>query len=375
MDADADELSRLRAEVESLRSAVEILHRVSTLLREPLEVEATLYAILTGVTAGVGLGLNRAILFVEQGDELVGRGAVGPADAEEADRVWRAIADEGVGLEDLYQAGLAHRAAPSGIDAQARVLRVSLTGYSPVALALRERRLVRGEGTDDLGGLLDLRTSVAAPLRGRHRAGVLYGDNRYTGKPVDETTAQIFALVAEQAGRAVARARVYEHLEREARTDALTALANRGSLDHALARAVLAAEADGSSFGLAMVDLDDFKAINDRHGHPMGDAVLIGFAERARSILRRGETIFRYGGEEFVLLLPGANADGARAAAERLRQAISGQAFGGGLHLTCSVGVAAFPTHAPHAAELLRRADDALLQAKREGKDRVVVAS
>jgi len=107
----------------------------------------------------------------------------------------------------------------------------------------------------------------------------------------------------------------------------------------------------------------------------MGDAVLIGFAERARSILRRGETIFRYGGEEFVLLLPGANADGARAAAERLRQAISGQAFGGGLHLTCSVGVAAFPTHAPHAAELLRRADDALLQAKREGKDRVVVAS
>ncbi|NOY94176.1 MAG: sensor domain-containing diguanylate cyclase, partial [Deltaproteobacteria bacterium] len=345
MDADADELSRLRAEVESLRAAVQILHRVSNLLREPLEVEATLYAILTGVTAGVGLGFNRAILFVEEGDELCGRGAVGPADGEEADRIWRAIEGAGVGLEGLYEAGLAHRAAPSGLVALARAKRVPIAGDSPVALALREARVVCAEGSDDLGGLLDLRTCVAAPLRGRKRRGVLYADNRFTARLVDETTAQIFGLVAEQAGRAVARARVYEHLEREARTDALTALANRGSLDHALDRALQAARLDGQELGLAMIDLDDFKRVNDTHGHPMGDAVLVGFAERARGILRRGETLYRYGGEEFVLLMPDTDAEGARAAAERLRRAISQRAFGD-LRLTCSVGVAAFPRHA-----------------------------
>ncbi|MEO7331238.1 MAG: hypothetical protein ABI193_21865, partial [Minicystis sp.] len=90
-------LYRLEQEVASLRGAIGLLHRISTLVGAAIEVEPTCYAILTGVTAGVGLGLNRAMLFLLDGaDRLVlrGLGAIGPADAEEADRVWRSIEAE-----------------------------------------------------------------------------------------------------------------------------------------------------------------------------------------------------------------------------------------------------------------------------------------
>lgn len=372
-DEDRAELLQLRQQVESLRDSVQTLHRVSTLLRDPLEVDAVLYAILTGVTAGVGLGFNRAILFVEDAGELRARGAVGPADGEEADRVWRAIVDAAPDLEDLYQAGLMHRDAPSGLDRQARERSVDPQGTSPVAIALRESRLVRGEGDDDLGGLLHLPTCVAVPLRGRLRRGVLYADNRFTQAPADETRALIFSLVAEQAGRAVARARAYEVLEHEARTDALTGLPHRRSLRRALDSALYQAERDGHQVGFAMIDLDDFKRVNDSLGHPAGDAVLVEFTERAQRVLRSGEAIFRYGGEEFVLLLPDADIAGAKAAAERVRAAVAESAFGCGARVTCSIGVAASSGRDVDADTLLAAADAALLAAKREGKDRVMV--
>jgi len=374
-DADSAELSRLRHEVESLRAAVQTLHRVSTLLRDPLEVDAVLYAILTGVTAGVGLGFNRAMLFVEDAGELRARGAVGPADGEEADRVWRAVAHEARDLQDLYEAGLMHRDAPSGLDRQARAISVDTEGGSPVAIALRESRLVRGEGEDDLHGLLHLPTCVAVPLRGRIHRGVLYADNRFTGTPVDETTALIFALVAEQAGRAVARARVYEDLSHEAQTDALTGLPHRRSLRRALDAALYRAEGQGRSVGLAMIDLDDFKAVNDSLGHPAGDEVLVEFAQRAQRVLRSEESLYRFGGEEFVLLLPHADRDGALAAAERMRAAIAEASFAGGSRVTCSIGVATSGIDGLDAKALLERADQALLAAKRDGKNRVVAST
>lgn len=374
-DAARDRLAALESEVESLRAAVHTLHRVSNLLREPLEVEAVLYAILTGVTAGVGLGFNRAVLFVEEGDALFVRAAVGPLDADEADRVWRSIEGEALGLIDLYQAGLAHRDTPSSLDRKLRGVRVARDGATLPAIALRERRLVRAEGEDTLEGLLHLATGVAVPIRGRAHRGVLYADNRFTGRAVDETGAQIFALVAEQAERALSRASIYEHLEREARTDALTGLPHRRALDRALAAACLAAAGDGRPVGLAMIDLDDFKAVNDSRGHAVGDAVLVGFAERAGGVLRSGEQLFRYGGEEFVLVLPGADGAAVAAVAERVRAAVAERRFAEGLRLTCSVGAAAASGPELEPSRLLERADRALLDAKATGKNRVVLAA
>ena len=98
-----EETARLRAEVEDLRHAIATLHEVSVLVRSAQELEPTLYALLTGVTAGLGLSMHRAAIFLEQGGQLRGAAGVGPLDEAEADRVWRSIEKDQPDLKTLYE--------------------------------------------------------------------------------------------------------------------------------------------------------------------------------------------------------------------------------------------------------------------------------
>ncbi|MDP1824016.1 MAG: GGDEF domain-containing protein [Archangium sp.] len=375
-------LEQLERENEALRHAVLLLHEVSNLLHGSLEVEAACYAVLTGVTAGVGLGFNRAMLFqTSRADAtlLEGTMAVGPADEDEKDRVWKQIEAGQDDLRTLYQAGLAARDAHAPIDRQVRAVRLRSDGGSLLARAMREGRLVHGaESEDPLGGLLDLHTGVAAPLKGAEGVvGVLYADNRFTGLRCSAEVAQVFGLVADHAGRAVENARRFEREARAARTDALTGLGHHGALMERLAVAVGDARASGRPLSLVMIDLDNFKGVNDRLGHLAGDALLAGLAERLRAHLRAGELAFRYGGEEFSLVLPGVDAAAANAIAERVRQAVADEPFtvadGQSLRVTCSLGVVRLAPQMSVLA-LVDAADQALLVAKRTGKNRVVQA-
>ncbi len=369
----------LERENAALRQAVDLLHRVSNLVRQSLELEPTCYALLTGVTAGVGLGFNRAMLFFADDRDrsaLRGVAAVGPADRDEADRIWKSIESDAPDLDTLYQAGLRQRAERSALDRRVRALSVPIGGDTPIALALRRTALVQGEGTDDLGGLLHLPTAVAAPLRGAESVrGVLYADNCYTERPLDEAAELVLSLIADQAGRAIEHAHHYEELAMRARLDALTGLEHHGRMMEAVDTA-LGGEPD-APFGLAMIDLDDFKRVNDGYGHLAGDALLCGLGERLRSVLRSGERPYRYGGEEFAVLLPGAHAGDLHAIGERLRRAVADSPFAidaeRRLTATCSVGVAAREPGDSSEA-LIDRADQALLAAKAAGKNRVVVA-
>lgn len=392
--AEEEKIVALEHEVESLRQAISLLHRIQTLVRCALEVEPTCYSVLTGVTAGIGLGLNRAMIFFvtperasrpplvasPPPDEILrGAAAIGPADAEEADRVWRAIEADAPDLETLYTAGLRRRSRAGNLDRRVRGTTIDVRGGSPVALALQRDALVVAEGDDDLGGLLDLPTAIAAPIRGRHAiSGVLYADNRFTGRVVDPVKQTVFSMVADYAGRAIESARQVEALEREARTDALTGLGHHGAFKEELARAVAAALHQKRPLGLAMIDLDDFKHVNDTLGHPAGDTVLRGVADRMRAVVRARERPFRYGGEEFAVILYGADAESAARIGERLRRAVASARHDVGLeaplHTTCSVGVASLPEHAHDADGLVAAADAALLRAKAHGKDRVEAA-
>jgi diguanylate cyclase (GGDEF)-like protein len=126
---------------------------------------------------------------------------------------------------------------------------------------------------------------------------------------------------------------------------------------------------------VALADVDRFKAINDVYGHPIGDEVLVELADRLRASMRAGETVARWGGEEFLVVLPGADAEGARLLADRLRRIIASHAIsthGGPLMTTLSWGVAAV-TAPPDdcAGELIRCADSALYAAKAHGRNRV----
>jgi len=375
-----DEVRGLEAENESLRAAILLLHRIANLVRTPVELEPTCYALLTGVTAGVGLGLNRAmLLLVDEGDRshLRGVAAVGPADRQEADRVWRSIEANAPDLETLHEAGLSELDRRGKLDQRVRSLVVDVQGTSPVALALRTGALVAGQGEDDLDGLLHVPTSVAAPLRGRGVfRGVLYADNIFTGRRLPEVAQLVFALLADHAGRAIESARRFEQVARDARTDALTGLGHHGVLMEELGRAV--ERAAGKPMGLVMIDLDDFKGVNDTHGHLAGDALLAGVAERMRGVVRAGESPYRYGGEEFAVVLPGADRAAAAAVGERIRAAVGGSPYvvseTAAIPITCSVGAASLPEDGSSAVDLIAAADGALLRAKAAGKNRVVAA-
>lgn len=374
-----ERLRELEAENESLRSAILLLHKISNLVRGAVELEPTCYALLTGVTAGVGLGLNRAMLFLadeEDRSTLRGAAAVGPASAEEADRTWRSIKADAPDLETLYEEGLRQREQHGQLDRLVRSLVVDVEGGSPIALALRHQSLICYEGHDDLGGLLHLPTSMAAPLRGKSSVrGVLYADNCYLGRLTSPGAQMVFTLLADQAGRAIESARQFEQVAHLARTDALTGLSHHGTLMEELGVAVERATRAGQPLGLVMIDLDDFKQVNDTLGHLSGDALLAGIASCIRTVARAGEAPYRYGGEEFTLVLSGADRAATAVVGERIRQAVAAHPFvvgtGRSIYITCSVGVASFPGDAQTAKGLVAAADGALLRAKRAGKDRV----
>lgn len=366
----------MRAEVAALERAIGMLHEISTLVRSAQELEPTLYALLTGVTAGVGLSMNRAAIFLEQRGELRGVAGVGPLDRDEADRVWKAIEAEGPDLQTLYEAGLESRERAGPFDRMVRARSVDPRGSTAIALAFRRGKLVAGEG-DDLDGLLHLPTTLASPLRGEDRVrGVLVADRRFSAEPTDGVTQLLFDLLADSAGRAVEHAERFERLALEARTDPLTGLGSRRSFDERLEQLVGAALVDGPTVGLLLIDLDDFKRLNDTLGHPAGDAVLTEVGRRLLAALRPGEG-FRYGGEELAVLLSGVGREGLAKAAARVFDAITSgpfEAAGVPVQIRCSIGGAVLPGRAETAPELVQTADDALLRAKREGKMRVELA-
>jgi diguanylate cyclase (GGDEF)-like protein len=160
-------------------------------------------------------------------------------------------------------------------------------------------------------------------------------------------------------------------------SDELTGLYSLRHFRFCLEREISAFERDGKAFTLLLIDADDFKRINDAHGHIIGDTVLMETARRIAASTRDNDLTFRYGGEEFAVLLPSTDAEGARPVAERIRGAIEAHVFeteGLRLRLTISIGVSSCPKTAANSKDLLLAVDKALYRAKAAGKNRIVVA-
>jgi two-component system cell cycle response regulator len=183
--------------------------------------------------------------------------------------------------------------------------------------------------------------------------------------------------------RAAARASSLrkELLARESRleqlvfNDELTGLWNRRFLQRRLGAELHAARRHGHGLSVAMVDVDHFKAVNDGHGHQVGDETLVVVAQRLTQAVRTDDVVGRWGGEEFLAILPRIDADGAHAVAERIRRTVAAVPMGDAqITVTVSVGCATLADE-PSAEVFLRRADDALYAAKRAGRNAVVVAA
>ncbi|MCP5169374.1 MAG: GGDEF domain-containing protein [Hahellaceae bacterium] len=167
--------------------------------------------------------------------------------------------------------------------------------------------------------------------------------------------------------------RQHRTLLKLATTDALTQCLNRMALTPALIRAEQLHSRYQQTFSLAIIDLDHFKKVNDTLGHGAGDTILKEFAKLLQTRLRTTDSLFRYGGEEFVLLLPNTAGNDAVRLAEELRIAIEGYAFSHNLNLTASFGVAQLQTNENHD-QWLDRADACLYDAKSQGRNRVITS-
>jgi diguanylate cyclase (GGDEF)-like protein len=181
------------------------------------------------------------------------------------------------------------------------------------------------------------------------------------------------AGLAAQVVVALENARLHRIVERQAMVDSLTGLANRRSLEETLRSELARASRFGDSVCLVMADLDEFKRVNDAHGHATGDEVLKAFASTLRKSVRESDVAGRWGGEEFALVLTGTDSAGGARLAERARAALEEHDLDVVGRVTASFGVASYP-ECQEAGELLAAADSALYAAKRAGRNQVVVS-
>lgn len=234
------------------------------------------------------------------------------------------------------------------------------------------------EDPDYIPGLPDAASEVAVPLIHQGEViGVLNAESEQEDA-FDEAARRLLSVVGRQVATVLAATRLQEENRRLAVTDGLTGLHNRRYFERRLAEAVERAERYGERLALVYIDLDRFKAVNDSHGHPVGDLVLRRTAGALEDRCRGSDLLARIGGEEFAVLLFRVGRSKARGIADRLRRAIEAleidaEGVEEPLTITVSAGVALYPDHGPGLEELHRTADMALYRSKEAGRNRVTV--
>ncbi|HEX8157376.1 MAG TPA: diguanylate cyclase [Solirubrobacteraceae bacterium] len=218
--------------------------------------------------------------------------------------------------------------------------------------------------------------AIAHPLRGAvgNEAVVGVVSVGRSGRPFAPSDRDLFSYLAGQAARSMENVQLHETAARESVTDDLTGLSNRRAFDDALTAEIERSKRFGTELGLVIIDLDNFKHVNDTYGHQQGDLVLREVARVLRESSREVDHPARYGGEELALVLPGTDLEGAYNLAERVRERIAELRIprtdgAGAMSVTTSCGVAAVPTTAADGRALLAAADAALYEAKRKGKN------
>jgi diguanylate cyclase (GGDEF)-like protein len=226
--------------------------------------------------------------------------------------------------------------------------------------------------------------ALAMPMRARMGArsetqyvGVISIARR--GRQFSQADAELLEYLTAQAVVSIENSDMHQTVQRQAITDELTGLANVRQLHGVLQNELERARRFESPLGLVMLDIDDFKSVNDNYGHQQGDVVLASVARALRDLSRDIDEPARYGGEEMAVVLPQTDVEGAAQLAERMREAVEDlhvpRADGEGhLRVTASFGVAAIPFNANDKESLIAAADAALYRAKRAGKNRVEVA-
>jgi len=213
---------------------------------------------------------------------------------------------------------------------------------------------------------------IAAPLLNENRlVGVLIVHQCGKMRQWKPSEIQLVAAIADQVAIAITHAHLFAQVKHQAITDGLTTLYNHIYFKNRLNEELRLAQRKGTSCSLLMIDLDKLKQINDKFGHPVGDAAIRNIAAILKTLLRSGDTAARYGGEEFGVILPETSLLEAALIADRLCTQIRSTPVPGLGRITVSIGAASYPKHASNLEDLVERADKALYVAKNSGRDQV----
>jgi diguanylate cyclase (GGDEF)-like protein/putative nucleotidyltransferase with HDIG domain len=209
------------------------------------------------------------------------------------------------------------------------------------------------------------------PLKSHGKlVGILGLSRKHASRIFNQEDIDLLMSVANQAGVIVENAQLYSQAMTWAITDGLTRLYNHRYMHECLDKEIARDTRFGTNFALIMVDIDFFKTYNDTYGHLAGDEVLASVARCIQASIRNIDIPFRYGGEEFAVLLPETGTEGAYMVAERIREKIQERGFKGRASVTASLGVASWPTDGVTKEQLLLSADKALYAAKETGRNR-----
>jgi diguanylate cyclase (GGDEF)-like protein/putative nucleotidyltransferase with HDIG domain len=214
------------------------------------------------------------------------------------------------------------------------------------------------------------------PLKSADRMiGIIALGHKLGGSSYYPEDIEMVMNMARQASVVIENAQLYAQAKERANTDELTGLFNHRYFHQRMDEEIARSARFGEVFSLLSIDLDFFKTYNDVHGHLYGDKILRVIAERIKASIRTIDLAFRYGGDEFSVLLPQTSTENAVKVAERIRHSFADEVDNKGMPVSCSIGVACWPTDGVMREEIIQASDSALYHAKQNGKNQVRVAS
>ncbi|MDP2929714.1 MAG: diguanylate cyclase [Candidatus Omnitrophota bacterium] len=382
----------LKQNVERMEWEFSMLYEVSNAIRTTLKLDQVFYIILTALTSHEGLGFNRAMLFLvnEKDNVLEGVMGIGPHSAEEAGKIWGALSQSEMTLDDFVAAyDNFKRDDESRLNTIVKGMKIPLReDMGVLALTILEgmpfeitTEEAKNRVDPDILRMLNTNFFVTIPLKTKDKVlGAILVDNVFNKKPITKNDVRMLTMFANHAALAIENSRLYEETVYLSNIDWLTKLWNYGRFQQLLTVEIEKSKIHSTPLCLVMIDVDNFKNYNDTHGHLKGDEALRNIASIFHDKSRRCDPVARYGGEEFAIIMPNTIKDNARLFSERLRSEVEkfyaeDTAIIPDKRLTISAGIAAYPEDALTKNELISTADAALYQAKHSGKNRVYLAT
>jgi len=329
---------------------VNIFHDVAKALTSSLDLDAILQTIMDKMAEFFRPDTWSLLMVDEQKDELYFAIAVGPA--SETLKTLRLKVGEGIA---------------GWVAAHGEPLLVPDV-YTDPRFAKRIDEMTKWQ----------TRSIICVPLKSKHRVLAVIQLINCSMESFDDSAMFFLNALCDYAAIAIDNARAVERIQELTITDDCTGLYNARHLYKTLEQEVYRSQRFGYEFSVLFLDLDHFKKVNDTHGHLVGSKLLADLGYRIKAKLRLIDYAFRYGGDEFVVLLPQTAKDQAIVVAKRLREAIRELAFtmenGGELHVQCSMGIATYPHDAKSAHEIIRQADEMMYMVKNSTRDAIAVA-